>query len=255
MKNNEDKALNAAAKKEAKAAKKAEKAALRAEKGPKGSKAKVVLPWVILGSLVLSAATYGVALYMQAKTLSAYDKISVYAAGNVLQDGQVLTAEELAALTTSVELPVAAVPEDAVKDLSVLADNAARYDIAPGTILCTSMFETPNEMTAGLTEPVIAGFRSEDIYQVVGGVLRPGDTISIYTVDNTADMGNAVYEGTLRWDNIRVQDVFDSAGARISSADELTPAARVNIYMEKSEVEDFYAKLASGSLRVVVQCD
>lgn len=247
-----------ASKKEAKAARKAEKKAAKAsKKRDKGSgpKARTVLPWVILGALAVSGITYGVAIHIQTEALSAYDKQSVYIAGSALVDGHVLNETEITGLTASVELPVDTVPADAVTDLSLIMNTAARYDITPGTILCSSMFETVDEMQAGLKEPVIAGFRSDDIYQVVGGVLRPGDTISIYTVDNTSQIGTAVYEGTLRWDNIRVQDVFDNTGTRIESTDDITPAARVNIYMDKSEVEEFYAKLAQGSLRVVVHCN
>lgn len=235
-----------------KAAKAANKAA---KKNAKQKKKKSALPWIILGSLIVSGAAYGVAIHIQTQALSAFDRTAVYVAGNTMPDGHVIDESEAAVITSSVELPIDAVPADAVTDLSMIVNSAARYDITPGTILCTSMFETVDEMQAGLREPVIAGFRSEDIYQVVGGVLRPGDTISIYTIDNVSEIGMAMYEGTLRWDNIRVQDVFDTSGMRINSTDKITPAARVNIYMDKSEVEDFYAKLAQGSLRVVVHCD
>lgn len=224
-------------------------------KAPKEPKKKAVLPWVILGALAVSAATYGFAIHVQTTALSAYERTTVYVAGATMVDGHMITEQEAAGMTRAVQLPSDTVPGDAVTDLSLIVDSAARYDITQGTILCYSMFETANEMTAGLSDPVIAGFRSDDIYQVVGGVLRPGDTISIYTVDNTSQIGSATYVGTLRWDNIRVQDVFDASGARIDSSDKFTPAARVNIYMDKSEVEDFYARLLSGSLRVVVHCD
>lgn len=235
--------------------KSAKKAAKAAKKAAKVGKKKSVLPWIILGSFVVAVAAYGVAIHVQTRVLSAYDKTTVYVAGSMMADGHVMDESEAASLTGSVELPIGAVPADAVTDLSVIVNSAARYDITPGTILCSSMFETVDEMQAGLTNPVIAGFRSDDIYQVAGGVLRPGDTISIYTVDNTSSFGTAIYEGTLRWDNIRVQDVFESSGTRISSTDKTTPAARVNIYMDKSEIEEFYARLASGSLRVVVHCN
>lgn len=48
-----------------------------------------------------------------------------------------------------------------------------------------------------------------------------------------------------------VQQVFDRNGAAIGGDDGTTPAQRVNIYMEKERVADFYAALAQGSLRVV----
>lgn len=218
-------------------------------------KKRPVLPWIVLGCLVAALAVYGAAIHIQTQILSAYDKGTVYTASASMAAGDVIGAEEAAGKVAPIEIAAGAVPADAVTDPAQLADSAARYDIEPGTILCLSMFETVDDMVAGMKEPVIAGFRSEDIYQVVGGVLRAGDTISIYTIDNVAEIGTAEYVGTLRWDNVRVQEVFDSSGIAISSTDGTTPASRVNVYMEKGEVEEFYAKLAQGSLRVVVHCN
>ena len=92
-----------------------------------------------------------------------------------------------------------------------------------------------------------AGFRAEDLYQVVGGVLRAGDRIHIYCVEQEEEEQN----GKLLWENVFVQQVFDRNGAAIGGDDGTTPAQRVNIYMEKERVADFYAALAQGSLRVV----
>ena len=94
---------------------------------------------------------------------------------------------------------------------------------------------------------VTAGFRAEDLYQVVGGVLRAGDRIHIYCVEQEEEEQN----GKLLWENVFVQQVFDRNGAAIGGDDGTTPAQRVNIYMEKERVADFYAALAQGSLRVV----
>lgn len=218
-------------------------------------KKRPVLPWIVLGCLVAALAVYGAAIHIQAQILSAYDKGTVYTASASMAAGDVMKGDEAAGKVAPIEIAAGAVPADAVTDPAQLADSAARYDIEPGTILCLSMFETVDDMVAGMKEPVIAGFRSEDIYQVVGGVLRAGDIISIYTIDNVAEIGTAEYVGTLRWDNVRVQEVFDSSGIAISSIDDATPASRVNVYMDKGEVEEFYAKLAQGSLRVVVHCD
>ena len=232
--------------------KKRRKKKAKAAKDP--DRKRPVLPWVVLGCLIAALAVYGVAIHIQTEILSAYDKAVVYTATSPMAAGDVMDADEAAGKVAPIEIPAAAAPADAVTDPAVLADSAARYGIEPGTILCTSMFETVDSVLEGMNDPVIAGFRSEDIYQVVGGVLRAGDTISIYTVDNVAEIGAAEYEGTLRWDDIRVQDVFDSSGLRIGSDDATTPASRVNIYMEKGDVEEFYAGLAQGSLRVVVHC-
>lgn len=48
-----------------------------------------------------------------------------------------------------------------------------------------------------------------------------------------------------------MQEVFDQAGTRIANGDRVTAAQRINIYLDKKDVDAFYSELASGTLRVV----
>lgn len=57
------------------------------------------------------------------------------------------------------------------------------------------------------------------------------------------------------WENVWVQQVFDQTGAAISGKDNATPAQRINIYLDKTEVDGFYSALAQGSLRAVKICE
>ena len=101
-----------------------------------------------------------------------------------------------------------------------------------------------DEIVQEIKDPVIAGFKAEDLYQVAGGVLRAGDRIHVYTVTDER-------ETVLLWENVYVQGVFDQAGARIENGDTSTAAQRLNVYLAKEDVEAFYSGLASGMLRVV----
>ena len=120
----------------------------------------------------------------------------------------------------------------------------AVYDIEAGVLLTQGMFVTENTITKDMKEPVIAGFKAEDIYQVVGGTLRTGDRIHIYSVNDTGDVISV-------WQEVFVQQVFDSVGNAIPSGDTSTAAQRINIYLEKNNVEEFYTQLESGAIRVV----
>ena len=100
-----------------------------------------------------------------------------------------------------------------------------------------------------MQEPVIAGCKAEDLYQLVSGSLRKGDLINLYTV------GEESGETLLLWENVRVYEVFDSAGKSIDVTDEVTAAARINVLPEKSYAERFYTELGKGSIRVVKVCE
>ena len=95
-----------------------------------------------------------------------------------------------------------------------------------------------------MKEPVVAGFRADDLCQVVGGVLRAGDLIHVYSSEEE--------QGTfLIWENVYVQQVFDSKGTAIPNEDQATAAQRINVFLDKEDVEDFYSRLDQGTLRVV----
>lgn len=161
--------------------------------------------------------------------------------------GRKISAENAEQYMTVMEIDKRIVPETALKSTEAASGRIAAYGVEQGMVLTTGMLRELSEITEQMREPVIAGFRAEDLYQVVGGVLRAGDRIHIYCVEQEEEEQN----GKLLWENVFVQQVFDRNGAAIGGDDGTTPAQRVNIYMEKERVADFYAALAQGSLRVV----
>ena len=79
------------------------------------------------------------------------------------------------------------------------------------------------------------------------GVLRSGDRVNIYSVKEETV--------TLVWQDVFVQQVFDASGTAIASGDTTAAAQRINVYLNQEDVERFYGELASGSLRVVKNCE
>ena len=199
--------------------------------------------------------------------LSDYEKGTVYVTTKPVPKGTMITADYI----TQKEVDNSLIPSGAVSNPEDLTDLISVYAVDPGSIITTGMFTAVNDITKDMTQPVVAGFKADDLYQVVGGVLRSGDRINIYQVNENANkrdtsqsLANTDAEGnwtetystaSLVWGNVFVQEVFDSAGTVISTADTTTPAQRINIYMDNDNVAVFYAALAQGSLRVVKICD
>ena len=142
------------------------------------------------------------------------------------------------------EVDQAVVTTLTIQDPQELIGRVAAYDLSAGTLPAPGAFEVLDEIVQEIKDPVIAGFKAEDLYQVAGGVLRAGDRIHVYTVTDER-------ETVLLWENVYVQGVFDQAGARIENGDTSTAAQRLNVYLAKEDVEAFYSGLASGMLRVV----
>ena len=181
--------------------------------------------------------------------------------------GTMITADYI----TQKEVDKSLIPSGAVSNPENLTELISVYAVDQGSIITTGMFTAVNDITKDMTQPVVAGFKADDLYQVVGGVLRSGDRINIYQVNENANKGDTSQSlantddnwtdassdtaASLVWGNVFVQEVFDSAGAVISTSDSTTPAQRVNIYMDNDNVAAFYAALAQGSLRVVKICE
>lgn len=144
-------------------------------------------------------------------------------------------------------METALIPEHAALMPEELEGRMTVFGVDSGTVMTAGMFCDVNEMTKGMEEPVIAGLKADDLYQVAGGVLRAGDRIHVYSVSEN-------HEVNLIWENLFVQEVFDQTGKQIQSGDTATSAQRINVYLDRADVGKFYSELATGTLRVVKAC-
>ncbi len=190
-------------------------------------------------------------LQTEKKVLAEYEKEQVCVVRMQIARGEKITEENAGKYLAVAEIDKSIVPETALKDAEGAVGKIAVYEVEEGTVLTAGMLREEAEITGQMTEPVIAGFRAEDLYQVVGGVLRAGDRIHIYCVEQ----GEMADSGKILWENVWVQQVFDQTGTAISGSDSTTSAQRINIYLDKADVSGFYSALAQGSLRAVKVCD
>ena len=200
-----------------------------------------------IAALIAAAAVFVCMIQMEKSILAQYEKGVIYTAAAVIHKGQMITEDNYREYFVEKELDKACIPATALSTPEQLYGMAAVYDIEPGVLLTEGMFESLESIRSGLDDPVIAGFKAEDMYQVAGGVLRAGDRIHIYYVQDQ--------EAVLAWESIYIQQAFDISGKSIEAADRTTAAQRLNIYLDKRDIEDFYTGLASGSLRAVKVCD
>ncbi len=202
----------------------------------------------IIAALVAAIAVFMVMLQMEKNVLTQYEKGGIYIAAKEIPKGESITKQNYMEYLQYKELDKNCIPKTAISAPQQIDNLVPLYEIEQGVLLTMGMFEPVNEITKNMEKPVIAGFRAEDIYQVVGGVLRAGDRIQLYHVDET---GRAY----LVWDNVFVQQVFDSSGLAIANTDTNKAAQRINVYMDANEVEEFYSHMAAGSIRVVKVCE
>jgi hypothetical protein len=202
----------------------------------------------IIAAFAAAVGIFGVMLQMEKKILSEYERSSIFVAVKEIPKGQTITEENYGEYLCLRELDQGCVPSTALKSQAQLDNLVAKETIEEGVLLTTGMFEARNSITEQMQQPVVIGFKAEDLYQVVGGVLRAGDRIHIYTV---AESGQA----SLIWREVFVEQVFDSGGNVIAGGDTSSAAQRINIYLDAEDVEQFYTELALGTLRVAKVCE
>lgn len=198
----------------------------------------------IIAALAAAVSVFLVMLETEKNMLEAYEKKTVCIASDRIHRGQVINEKNFDIYMTKAEFDADCVPETAIYSAGQMGEMAAVWDIQKGVLLTEGMFETVKDITKEMQRPVIAGFKADDLYQVTGGVLRSGDRINIYVEDENGIVN-------LMWNNIYVQQVFDSSGAAIASDDLKTAAQRINVYIDEGDAETFYTGLGANTVRVV----
>ncbi|MBR6381733.1 MAG: SAF domain-containing protein [Lachnospiraceae bacterium] len=200
-------------------------------------------------SLIAAFSIYAVLLTASRKALSGFEKIPVLVSATEIPQGTELTAETLPGYLTTVLIDAGAVPSGACLPEEDLTGLRPRFPIEAGTLLCRGMFDTPEALLGPLEEPVLVGFRAEDLSQVAGGVLRSGDRICIYGEDKNT---GAV---TLRWENLYIAEAFDNSGHLLSGSRLSGNAVRFNVYLSKEDAAGFLEGLDAKTLRAVRVCE
>lgn len=208
------------------------------------NKKRVFWTGSIVAAFVAASAIFILMLQTEKKVLTDYEKGNIFVAAREIPKGTLLSEENIIDYLELRKLDAGCIPETALVDGSRLAGKIAAFPIEKGVLLTEGMFEEMDAVTGNMAEPVIVGFKAEDLYQVVGGVLRAGDFVHIYVVTEKG-------QTQLIWQDVFVKQVFDNAGNAIGNEDRTTSAQRINVYLDKADVEEFYTRLAGGSLRVV----
>lgn len=206
---------------------------------------KRLLPGAALAALAAAALIYLIMLNIEKNMMGAYEKGTVYTAKQDMGHGVELDENSIETKLAAVEMPVELIPAAAIRTKEALEGHMTAVRIDKGSVVTEAMLEDVNQLLIEMKEPVTAALRAEDLYQMVNGILRSGDRIHIYTVEEDTKNANLI------WENVFVQGAFDNSGNQILDGDEETAAARINIILEKSCIERFYSELAKGSLRVV----
>lgn len=212
--------------------------------------------------LALGAAIiiYIVLVQFEKNQLSDYERAIILTARTEITKGTLINDKNRGEYFAEKEIEKKMIPADAVIQTDHIEDMVAAYTISEGTYLMGSMFEKVNEIENEYESAKIVSLKADDISQVAGGVLRTGDRVDIYLVNENKVTGtdgeeSIEYDAELRWENVYIQQAFDGSGVKIPADNSELSSQRFNIYLDESDIPEFLAAFEKGNLRIVKCCD
>lgn len=208
---------------------------------------------ILISAILACAVTVGLIKY-QEQALSKYETVGVVcvkASVKSLKEGTVINEETVKKYFSVEQRQKNTVSSNALMDMEKLIGKRTSIELYANDVITTAQFSDINEKLHEISDPVETSINATDLSQLVGGILREGDTIDISVI---GDEGQLVYE--LR--DVYVTKAFDSSGQIIDenlneAGDGTTSnenAMIINVIIEKSDEALLDQQLSNGVVRI-----
>ena len=208
---------------------------------------------ILISAILACAVTVGLIKY-QEQALSKYETVGVVCVKpsvKSLKEGTVINEETVKKYFSVEQRQKNTVSSNALMDMEKLIGKRTSIELYANDVITTAQFSDINEKLHEISDPVETSINATDLSQLVGGILRDGDTIDISVI---GDEGQLVYE--LR--DVYVTKAFDSSGQIIDenlneAGDGTTSnenAMIINVIIEKSDEALLDQQLSNGVVRI-----
>ena len=208
---------------------------------------------ILISAILACAVTVGLIKY-QEQALSKYETVGVVCVKpsvKSLKEGTVINEETVKKYFSVEQRQKNTVSSNALMDMEKLIGKGTSIELCANDVITTAQFSDINEKLHEISDPVETSINATDLSQLVGGILREGDTIDISVI---GDEGQLVYE--LR--DVYVTKAFDSSGQIIDenlneAGDGTTSnenAMIINVIIEKSDEALLDQQLSNGVVRI-----
>ena len=249
----EKKVTDAEKKRLEKEAKKAEKARRKEEAAKSGSGKEKALSIVkTLGVPTIIAAIIVCVIYVVVDSKASADelKTEVLCMVKDVPANTIVTADNVKDYFTVVSVDMAAVPDNAYKQLSDLPKDG--FYIENAMSKSQMVFKDDIATVDAILDKYkdgyeITSFKAPDFTRGVNGCIRKGDIVDVYAVDPTTDMLILLAE------NVYVYEVYDSSGNKVTSKDEI--ATSFTVYVTEAEVENLNLAVCYGGIQMYLKTE
>lgn len=206
---------------------------------------------VLIYSFIVTMTLYAIMLFVEGKVLKQEDYTAVYVAQTDIAENTMISADNAGMYFSLEQRRSDWLPVGCVTDMTQLLGMMTAQDIAVNEILTMGKLSDTDRRTEGMEAPVEVSLNANNLSQVVGGVLREGDRINIWSVSENNSNGIAVVSAEKICDYAYVTRVFTTAGVQLRNGTADDNAAMViNIVIPGKREEEFNVALESGTLRI-----
>lgn len=199
---------------------------------------------------IAALVLYAVMLYIEKTVLDEDEKTKVYVAADELVKDTLITDDNASAYFRLEEYSTSGLPEGCVTDIALITGLIADRTYAPKEIITLSGFVSESERIQGIENPVEVSLNANTLSQVVGGVLRAGDYINIWSVQQSG-ISEKTTSAVQICSHAYVTRAFTSSGVQVDrDADDEQATTVINIVIPADKEEEFNIALANGTIRV-----
>ena len=249
----EKKVTDAEKKRLEKEVKKAEKARRKEEAAKSGSgkeKALSIVKTLAIPTIIAAIIVCVIYVVVDSKASADELKTEVLCMVKDVPANTIVTADNVKDYFAVVSVDMAAVPDNAYKQLSELPKDG--FYIENAMSKSQMVFKDDIATVDAILDKYkdgyeITSFKAPDFTRGVNGCIRKGDIVDVYAVDPTTDMLILLAE------NVYVYEVYDSSGNKVTSKDEI--ATSFTVYVTEAEVENLNLAVCYGGIQMYLKTE
>ena len=162
----------------------------------------------------------------------------------------IVTADNVKDYFAVVSVDMAAVPDNAYKQLSELPKDG--FYIENAMSKSQMVFKDDIATVDAILDKYkdgyeITSFKAPDFTRGVNGCIRKGDIVDVYAVDPSTDLLILLAE------NVYVYEVYDSSGNKVTSKDEI--ATSFTVYVTEAEVVNLNLAVCYGGIQMYLKTE
>lgn len=204
---------------------------------------------LIAVSMLLAILVFIALNVIQSNILNREEKIKVLVASSSIVNGTKITEDNFSDYVTIQERTIRTLPENYVEDTDkdTIIDRFTNREFIKNDVITTDFLVDARSYIVDFDDPIETSLEVTSLSDAVGGIIREGDIINIYSVTTSREKGTVSEEIML---GAYVTKAFDGSGKEISTDDRTTPTEMFNLIISGDAEVKFNESISSGTLRI-----